>query len=453
MTRGRRRRLWALSAVVVVIASIVVPLEVVGATRHTSTPGGGGTSGENGTSGYTVPSDIASNCSTDVTSSLSKWLYTLPQGAPGHMTHVNFGRRCYLVNGEIYLRGFEGFVFDGQGAIFEQRAPSLGLTRDSSLAIRPAYCGYTGWKNPLYTEILKVDIMWLVEGGCDLTFENMTIAGSNNGRPGGDKEQDSFMAFDGAQRVLVQDVTMRGPYGDYVDAQGLHEAPDGGGAFPTTDLTVRNCRLSGAGREGFGIILAKRVTITDDTIMSAADTIFDIEFDSIHPAGLQEDMLISDNTIVGQHYAFLVAAFTAAKIERVRFTGNRLSDGGQLRIWIDPAIQSFDIRVDHNSSADPPGWPRRASVTLYDTIDSEVDHNSVTVKSYLSGDQGDPFATGGPGVEVDHNTIAGDGQGRPVVAQGGAESCSNVSPTNVPYDPPCRAVAQISGPVTATLPS
>ncbi len=73
-----------------------------------------------------------------------------------------------------------------------------------------------------------------------------------------------------------------------------------------------------------------------------------IEFDSPRPVGLQTDILIADNTIVRQHYAFLVAVFIAAKIERLWFTGNDLIDGGQLRIWIDPGIESEDIRVDHN---------------------------------------------------------------------------------------------------------
>jgi hypothetical protein len=124
-----------------------------------------------------------------------------------------------------------------------------------------------------------------------------------------------------------------------------------------------------------------------------------------------------------------------------------------LRIWIQPDARSHDIQVDHNSSTGPPGWPGRASVTIFDATDSEVDHNSVVVNSYMTTDPGDPFATGGPGTEVDFNTIAGTGPGRPTVVQGGALACSNVSPANVPLDASCRSIALIAGPAVAHLPS
>ena len=293
---------------------------------------------------------------------------------------------------------------------------------------------------PLYTQDEKLDIMWLVEGGCDLTFENMTIVGGNQGSPGKAYEQDSFISFDGTQRALVHGVTMRGPYGDYVDMSGLHEAPDGGGAYPSTDVTIRDCRFSGAGRQAIAVVLAKRVVVEDNTILSASATVFDVEFDSEIPAGIQTDILISHNTIVGQHFAFLLAAITAAKIERLRFTGNQMTEGAQMRIWIDPEIVSNDIRIDHNVSTGVTSWPRRASVTLYGTTSAEVDDNTVLVPIYKPGDQiGGPFVTGGPGVEVDHNTltptpIVRQIVGREIVAEGGATSCSDRSSSGMLYD-------------------
>ena len=220
----------------------------------------------------------------------------------------------------------------------------------------------------------------------------------------------------------------------------------------------RDCHLSGSGREGFGIILAERVTIVDNTILSAADTDFDIEFDSLRPAGVQTDILIAGNTIVGQHYAFLVAAVTAAKIERLRFTGNDLVDGAQLRIWVDPGLESEDIRVDHNMSSEPPPWPHRASVTIDNASSSSVDHNDSPVSFYAPGvAASNAFARGGPGVQVDHNTLTAVPitevkQGGVAVDQGGATACSNESRTGVPYDPPCGSVEAVASPVAASLP-
>ena len=117
-----------------------------------------------------------------MTVALSRWLNSLPQGRPGKGRESRSPAGVTSSADRSYLRGFEDFLFDGNGATFRQDKPVPGETTDSDLRPRPAYCGYPGWRNPRYTEILKVDIMWLVEGGCDLTFENMTIVGADTAR-------------------------------------------------------------------------------------------------------------------------------------------------------------------------------------------------------------------------------------------------------------------------------
>src|ERR1700722_13993045 len=126
----RTRQWWlvACAAVLVLVAvTVVISLQV------------------SGRSDPSVPVSVNTSCSKDDTSALESWFYRLPQGSPAHPTHVNFGAGCFLVNGEIYLRGFRDFVFDGDGAIFEQRTPVNGETSDKGLSPRAAYCGYGGW--------------------------------------------------------------------------------------------------------------------------------------------------------------------------------------------------------------------------------------------------------------------------------------------------------------------
>jgi hypothetical protein len=297
--------------------------------------------------GIDVPGSINDTCQKDVTVSLGAWLYSLPDGTPDTPTTVNFRSGCYLISGTLYLRDFQHFVFEG--GKFEEGTPVPG-EMSSAGPDRAAYCGdnnvYTDADETTYT-LDKVTLMFFMEGGCYITFRNMTFAGKN--KTGGQYklEQDTFITFAGSQYALVDHVHMRNPYGDYVDAQALHEVPGGQQSnYPATNVTIENSSMRGAGRQGIGIIMANHINVFDNKIFSAWATVFDVEFDVI--GGFQTDIRIDDNTIVGFHYAYVLSAQTGAEIERLQFDGNRMIDGGQMRVVIVDKLPGSNVRISDN---------------------------------------------------------------------------------------------------------
>ncbi|MFZ0664296.1 MAG: hypothetical protein WAM97_00970 [Acidimicrobiales bacterium] len=296
-----------------------------------------------------MPGTINHACSTDDTVPLGMWLYSLPQGSPGKQTTVNFGSGCYLVSGTLLLRDFRYFVFEG--GKFEQRTPVDGEFSPVG-PDRPAYCGsdaYTSSRSVTLT-LEKLVLMFLMEGGCYLTFKDMSFTGDN--RAGGvyKSEQDTFLTFAGSQYALVDQVRMRNPFGDYVDAQSLHEVPGGlAYKYPATNVTVEDSTFRGSGRQAIGIILANHISVEHNRILSAWETVFDVESDVI--GGYQTDIRIDDNTVVGEHYDYLLSAQTGAQVDRLQFDGNHMIDGAQMRIVVVDHLPGDDVEINDNSAS------------------------------------------------------------------------------------------------------
>jgi Right handed beta helix region len=383
------------------------------------------------------------------------WLYTLPNAKPSR-TIVDFGKGCYEVDGELWLRDFQNWVFEG-GTI-KQAVAKPGPVDTSMMPKSPAYCGSNKFTKPAGTPVKTAVLTFFMEGGCDITFLDMQILGPNvPGKGAGKDIVDTAITFAGTQRGLVDSVTIRNPYGDYVDAQGLHEAPDAGGKFPATDITVENSSFSGSGREAIGIILASRITVRDNTFYSAAQTMFDIEFDATCECGHQNDILIADNKIVGQHYAFLLSAATAAEVDRFRFTDNDLVDGAQMRAQIKPASQSYNIEIDHNTATGAASWPHRASIIMTHVNGALVLDNIAPVYPWQAGDTvGGPFARINSGVVSGNKLTLVTGvvhqPGSLMVAIGGATACGNFSGSGSAIGSACSSLPSVDAPAGAAAP-
>lgn len=474
-TTNRRRTAFVISAIVIVLAIVGGVLGIVlSSSSPSSSPTGSPRGSPPGSQslpttplptlvpapplipgGVSPPKTINDTCSEDVTTSLAQWLYSLPNGKSTR-TIVDFGTGCYEVNGQLWLRGFKNWVFEG-GTI-EQKTAMTGNIDTSFVPKEAPYCGSGQYGNTSGSPDGRVAITFFMEGGCDITFLDMQIVGPNIlGERDGPKIQDTAITFAGTQRGLVDHISVRNPYGDYVDAQGLHEAPFGGGQFRATDITVENSTFSGAGREGIGIIIASRIVVEHNTFYSVAATVFDIEFDAFCKCGRQNDILIADNTIVGQNYAFLLAADTAAEVNRFRFTGNNLTDGAQFRIEIKPETPSMNIEIDHNTATGPARWPHRASITITNVTGALILDNTSPVYTWQQGDTAaGPFARISSG-EVEGNKLTTVSSpyhqpGNLVITDGGT-SCGNVSGTGASLDPPCPSTPTVDQPRGAAAPN
>jgi Right handed beta helix region len=433
----KRALVIAIAAVVVAAAAIGIGLGVTSQSSPSASlrvPKG---------EGYTPPSTINATCSTDDTSQLVSWLYSLPnnQDKPTRVTFEDGG--CYQIDRTMWLRGFDNWIFNGNGATFEQKSVldfGTAWVGDNNPATAP-YCGSTAFMNDRYSAITTNVLMIAMEGGCDVTWENLTIVGEHDStggdpRPSAHFQPDSFISFYGTQRALVDHVTMRGPYGDYVTIGGFHEAPGGGGGYPSTDITIENSNFSDAGRCGVSVTTGgHRITIEHNTFHSAALTVFDIELDIDYPAPIETDILIADNIIVGQHYGFLLSAQTGSELRRVSFSDNALAEGAEMRIFIAPHAYggnvNNNIEIENNTSQASSTWPDRSPVNVLN-----VEPETVLVSGNV-----DPLPSYG-------------GTGRPFAnIPVGALACGNKLPSGKALDGACpKKLPAVTPPALAILP-
>jgi hypothetical protein len=373
-------------------------------------------------------------------------LLSVPNGTPGHdsVIKLNSGA-CYEVNGSIWWRGARNIVLDGNGATIRQKSvaipdPIVGDRDNPNVA---PVCGSNADKNSFYTGITSNVLLLSFEGGCNVTVENLTIHGMHTGIGTTSKYQpDTFITFYGTKRALVDNVTMRGPYGDYVDVSGLHETAGTSGNVPATDITVEHSTFANAGREGISETNgANRVTIEDNTfegLFEGTATVFDIEVDVVYRGPVDTDILIAHNAIVGESYAFLLSAQTGAELRRVAFNDNTLTNGAQMRIYIAPhgfgGSVNNSVEVEGNTSEAASTWPDRSPINVYNTADVLVMGNTDPSPIY-----------------------AGKPAGRPFAALNNARSdlaCSNTTPHGAKMDVTCRRPhVTITPPTPAAMPS
>jgi hypothetical protein len=398
---------------------------------------------------YAIPKTINDTCAHDVTYAFGKWLLSIPNGTPGHdhIAKLHKGG-CYTLAGEIWWRGAQDIVLDGNGATLKQPTPNPTAKPEvvgglNIPTVNP-YCGSKlgiPYMNSAYSGVTSTVLMVATEGGCDLTFENLKIVGTHP--KGGDPSPNSFyqpasfIQIDGTQRVLINHVTERGTYGDFVSITGFHEAPGGGGGMPSTDVTIENGNFTYAGRTGISETNgAHRVLITKNVFDGAGLTMFDTEQDVTYPGYAEEDINITGNTITGfGNYGFLYAALTGSEIQRNAFTDNTLTNGAQFRFTMEPhafgGMINNNFLVAGNTSIASSTWPDRSPVNIFNVYGPSV----------LVMDNTDPLPTYG-------------GAGRPFAnVPKGALACGDVTPTGAALDPACPAVLPvITPPQPAALP-
>jgi hypothetical protein len=408
---------------------------------------------------FTPPSSIAADCSADVTQPLYDWIYSLPQGTQSSPTEVQFASgACYQIDGMLFLRGLTDFIFNGNGAIFQQTSVVLGDTPNDPPPNRYAYCGSTNFKSASGTKPTGIDIMWFIEGGCDLVFENFTIEGNNVfANPGGTQEQDSAFQLSGVQRALLTNDVVEAVWGDFVTVAGLHEAPSGGVSYPSTDVTISNNNFDASGRQGVAVVYGKRIAITGNTIKFSADSAIDLEADST--GGKEADILVDSNTFHG--YSYLLAAFTGAALSDLAFTNNSVTD---TKIVIKPtSLVANNIAINGNIAGFTTDWSND-----YDILFGQVQTAQVSGNHAPLAPPTNVFVQAGKnaaGVTVQDNALdPGPGaptnfEATPLTANSPSQGteCDNSSSAGVPLDtnanPPSLDQCSSVVPVPPTPPS
>jgi alpha-tubulin suppressor-like RCC1 family protein len=328
----------------------------------------------------------------DATQQLFNWLYTLPEGTPTDPVEVQFAPGgCYEIDGSLFLRGFTDYIFDGNGATFTQGDAALGITAGQSPpgapvialpnwndsptyqsaqgAVEDPYCGdenggdpsgVTSQNNPGQTALSSENnttngfvIMWFVEGGCDLEFENMTVNGYSDTH-NGNTEQDSAFETAGAQRVLITGTTINDVLGDCFTPTGLHEAATPY-EYPSSDVTIQGNTCTGTGRDGVGPVYENRLTIDDNTFNDIYVDGIDLESDGGNPAGGEGNLLVENNTFkyLGPQSSndggYLLGGITLGQVFQLELANNTVNE---LRISLYPQQSSAEAT---QNEAPPPG--------------------------------------------------------------------------------------------------
>jgi hypothetical protein len=170
---------------------------------------------------------------------------TVPDGST-----INFQPGgCYLIDYIIRVTDRNNLVINGNGATFRDTASDPGITT------------------------------WGTEGGSNITYENMTIYGSDPSHQYvASLEWQYGIDFEATQGGTVNNVNIYNVYGDFVEAEYDHQA----GAIasqPARNILVENSNFSGAGRMGVGLTDVIGFTMENTSISDVTWDAVDVETD------------------------------------------------------------------------------------------------------------------------------------------------------------------------------
>jgi len=218
---------------------------------------------------YDVPTNIADDCSTDVTPKLTAWFNSVPDNSL-----LRFGAgACYQIENVLLVADRRRLTFDGNGATFMAKTDGAGQTP-------PA--GVTDPRWP------RRRAHWWVLGSTDITLRNMKIVGANphvgrvDAQFNANYERQAGLVVDRSTRVTLANSTISKVWGDFVTLDGN-----------SRDVTIRSNQMKTSGRQGIAIVAASRVVVDGNTLDDIRWGAFDLEPNSA--ATVLDDIRIVNN--------------------------------------------------------------------------------------------------------------------------------------------------------------
>jgi hypothetical protein len=214
---------------------------------------------------YSVPRTIASDCSSDVTSSLSKWIASVPDNS----TLILGKGACYRVEGSLTIANRRALLVDGNGATLK------ATTRGSRIRVHVT-----------------------IDNSENIIVRNLTVKGANP-RAGAQSsaytpqfEAQHGFNVGGVRHVLLDNVQASDVYGDFVYVSSSGQGKNKG--QPSEHVAVVRSRFSRSGRQGIAITNARDVTIRGNDISDVARSMFDLEPNT--ESNTVRDIRIESNT-------------------------------------------------------------------------------------------------------------------------------------------------------------
>ncbi|MGH9177587.1 MAG: right-handed parallel beta-helix repeat-containing protein [Acidimicrobiales bacterium] len=362
-------------------------------TPATTTPTGTSASTTGGTpigTVVTVPLTIAANCSVDVTSKLTSWIASVPDGSTLRLLPGG----CYRIEGTVLVKDRNGLTIDGNGA-----------------TLRAFTVGSGTWGQVQTRNHLR---FW---GGRDLTVRNLVIRGVNaDHRYHREYAGHHAFALVGVTNALIENNTVSEVYGDFVMVQSnLYRDwrwSDG--------VVVRNNNFSYSGRQGFSVVGGRNVTFSGNQVNSTGITAVDIEPDGLtgydahgFPTGSgAANVKVVDNRFSGKFGGiFFSAGGYAGKVDGVEVSRNIL-DGVPFFAWVTGTaeVPRSGFTFTGNVSNTPTGGPRSAFELTYvngAVVTGNTIPNFVRTYAKLPPDKVAMRLWGATAVQAVHNDFTG----------------------------------------------
>jgi hypothetical protein len=290
---------------------------------------------------YQPPSTIAHDCSVDVSSSLSSWIATVPNGsalsfAPGG---------CYRLESTVEIRNRSGLTFEGNGATFRSyNAP------DDQRA------------------------MWRVIDSSGFVFRDMTLQGSyaNGG---------SFTS----SLQHAHGIDLRGTSAEIANVTALNFAGDcvyfglGYSSLTRSSGSVHDSSCSRTGRNGISVTAGDNIRIERVTTDQIGFIAFDIEPNVGSGFGSQ-GVVVTGNTI-GSYYLYAWALVENAPLSDQSFTSNTITANKGLRIAALNGGQGFRAKGVNVSGNKASSATWSGAMEMYDIDQLTVTGNTVPLSS------------------------------------------------------------------------
>lgn len=275
-----------------VLAVVTVVGLAVGLVAATTGPAGSATAPKV----LTMPASVATDCSVDVTNSVTGFVQEAPDGST-----VRFAKNaCYRMDGTFAVLDRRRITVDGNGATLRTFA--------ATASGRPHV---------------------VVRGGRDITIRNLTVRGPHEGggaiRSAYQPQYEFQHGFSvlGARDVLLDRVGVREVHGDfvYVGPSGEDDSPD---YRWSRDVRVTRSTFTKGGRQGIAITAGRDVRIDRNSIAGVPRSLFDFEANTA--AGGAVDVLVERNTTGAAVNFWLANKGVGLMTKRITFDRNTMAE-------------------------------------------------------------------------------------------------------------------------------
>ena len=273
-----------------------------------------------------VPHSIDGTGVTDAADALSAFISSVPDGS----TIVFPAAAVYRISHGLHLLGRNDLIFDGNGTTLEATAAS----------------GEIG------------DSPFFLERSAGITIRDLTLTGNNPdvGTPAShhrDRQDQGGVMVYGGERILIEDTTIRGVWGDcvYIDASA--------GAW-AQGIVYRDSVCLDNGRQGVAVIAARSVLVERVDFNRISLSVLDIEPNYASEGAIGVDF--RDNTVgtyglsnVSSGYFFAADGAQGSTVRNVTITGNTVTGGTLLTSVVVGGRQN--ITMTDNTSLVPARGP------------------------------------------------------------------------------------------------